>query len=404
MPGNSSGSEKGEYYNLRKTLTDKENEETVRKNEETLGVDDLRESLSDTNYELASLKYALDEAAIVAITDTKGTITYVNSKFCEISKYPPEELIGQNHRLINSGHHPIEFFQEMYKVIGKGNVWKNQIKNRAKDGSYYWVDTTIVPLKNKSGKVSKYLAIRFDITAQKNTEEQLRDTLQELKNSNRELESFAHIVSHDLREPLRMISSYSTLLERRYKNRLNEEALKFLKFITEGTGRMQQLISGLQSYSSATVKSGALEITDTNALISEVLQDLKLVLEESHVRVITEELPTIKADPVQIRQLFQNLISNAIKYHSDRNPAVYISAEKTKQEVIFTVRDNGIGIEPADHERIFMIFQRSGEFRKYPGAGIGLAICKRIVERHGGKIWVKSHKNEGTAFFFTIPS
>ncbi|MDP4174829.1 MAG: ATP-binding protein [Bacteroidota bacterium] len=364
---------------------------------------ELKNSLSDTAFELTSIKYALDEAAIVAITDIKGTITYVNKKFCEISKYSSDELIGQNHRIINSGYHPKEFFQQMYRTIGKGNVWRGQIRNKAKDGTLYWVDTTIVPLKDRAGKPTKYLAIRFDISEQKKTEEILNQTLTKLENSNKELEQFAYIASHDLREPLRMVTSYAQLIARRYREKLDDEAEVFIKYLVDGTNRMQMLIDGLLLYSRTTSKKNTLKQTDLNVVLQEVLDDLKISIEEKHAEIKQGTLPNILADPIQIRQLFQNLISNAIKYNKSQTPIVEISSQESLTDWCFSVKDNGIGIEQDQFDRIFKIFQRLHRQEEFPGTGIGLAVCKKIIERHEGRIWIESYPGKGSVFYFTIP-
>lgn len=371
-------------------------------NENLTGFSELKESLSDTSYELVSLKFALDEAAIVAITDIKGTITYINKKFCEISKYSPEELIGQNHRIINSGFHPKEFFRDMYRTIANGRVWKGQIKNRAKDGSYYWVDTTIVPLTNREGKLSKYLAIRFDITAQKRIEEELVKALLDVEQSNSELEQFAYIASHDLQEPLRMIGSYSQLLTRRYEGKLDAKADQYINYITEGVQRMQTLIKDLLHYSRTATSKEDMQPVDLNIVMTEVLTDLKVAIETSHADIKVSPLPSLKANHTQVRQLFQNLIGNAIKFRGDESPVIEVSVQEESEVWQFSIKDNGIGIDPEFSEKIFMLFQRLNDREKYPGTGIGLAVCKKIVERHGGKIWIESEAGKGTTFFFTM--
>lgn len=371
-------------------------------NDNLTGFNELKESLSDTSYELVSLKFALDEAAIVAITDIKGTITYINKKFCEISKYSPEELIGQNHRIINSGFHPKEFFRDMYRTIANGRVWKGQIKNRAKDGSFYWVDTTIVPLTNREGKLSKYLAIRFDITAQKRIEEELVKALLDVEQSNSELEQFAYIASHDLQEPLRMIGSYSQLLTRRYEGKLDAKADQYINYITEGVQRMQTLIKDLLHYSRTATSKEDMQPVDLNIVMTEVLTDLKVAIETSHADIKVSPLPSLKANHTQVRQLFQNLIGNAIKFRGDESPVIEVSVQEESEVWQFSIKDNGIGIDPEFSEKIFMLFQRLNDREKYPGTGIGLAVCKKIVERHGGKIWIESEAGKGTTFFFTM--
>ncbi|MGE5400589.1 MAG: sensor histidine kinase [Ignavibacteriales bacterium] len=382
----------------------------IKGNQDIVGLNTLRDSLSDTAFELSSMKFALDEAAIVAITDTKGTITYVNKKFCEISKYNEEELIGQNHRIINSGFHSKDFFKEMYRVIANGQVWRNQIRNRAKDGSIYWVDTTIVPLTNREGKLTKYLAIRFDITGQKTTEERLRNdeeklnnTLKELERSNNELEQFAYIASHDMHEPLRMIGSFAKLLRQRYKDKLDDRAEEYIDFINEGVKRMQNLIEDLLRYSRVTTRGKSLEAVNSMDVVNTVLENLQLTIRETGARIHTCKLPVVKGDDIQLMQLFQNLLSNAIKFSTPGVPEIEVCAHQKDSEWVFFVKDNGIGLDPEYRDSIFVLFQRLNDREDYPGTGIGLAVCKKIVERHGGRIWVESESGKGSIFYFTLP-
>ncbi|MGE5379228.1 MAG: sensor histidine kinase, partial [Candidatus Aminicenantes bacterium] len=327
---------------------------------------------------------------------------YIKKQFCEISQYSPDELIGQNHRIINSGFHPKEFFRNMYRTIASGRVWKGQIKNRAKDGSFYWVDTTIVPLTNREGKLSKYLAIRFDITPQKQIEEEMIKALLDVEQSNSELEQFAYIASHDLQEPLRMIASYSQLLTRRYEGKLDSKADQYINYITEGVQRMQTLIMDLLHYSRTATSKEDLKPVDLNIVMTEVLTDLKVAVETSHADIRVSPLPALMANHTQIRQLFQNLIGNAIKFRGDEIPVIEVGALEEAERWLFSIKDNGIGIDQEYSEKVFMLFQRLNDREKYPGTGIGLAVCKKIVERHGGKIWIESEAGKGTTFFFTI--
>ncbi|MGE5497952.1 MAG: PAS domain S-box protein [Syntrophothermus sp.] len=829
--------------------------ERLRAAEQEIGITELRESLSGTKYELSNLKFSLDEAAIIAVTDVKGTITYANKKFCELSKYTAEELIGQNHRIINSNYHPKEFFKEMYRTICSGRTWKGQIKNRAKDGSYYWVDTTIVPLRDTNGQLVKFLSIRFDITAQKLLEEKLRrdkeryeaiieiseafaavttvndttilqiarklsevlggaiiirliseedkslkvlalyhkdekirrimseklsgisfpmdkgiygdviktgksvlftaaenteiikeadpalldlfkklnitsavlvplvvmsrvigvvslthfvpgesyteedqiylqniarkialgisnaelykqnqteierrkkteeelldykhrysalfnnktmcivhcriitneqgepvdfvtlqvndayesitgfkkedvegkrilelvpnirsfpfdyignfgnvalnggelncevlsqitkrwysyyvyspkrgeftlifldvterkeleislselkenlleaqklaklgsyqiyvqsgkmlwtnelfhilglehlkeapdleklkkmihpddldktvkkiqriienkvtehdeyrivlkdnsikyihtvchptvndsgevemitgtvmditerklaelesrKTFEELKRSNKELEQFAYVASHDLQEPLRMVSNYVKLLSEKYGDKLDEKAKGFIHFAVDGASRMNRLIKDLLMFSRLTTQANPFEQVDLNLVLSEIFQDLKLLISERKVNIIFNQLPAVFADKVQMWQLFKNLILNGIKFNVSERPEIQIKAKRNGKQWLFSITDNGIGIEKEYFDRIFMIFQRLHEREKYPGTGIGLAICQKIVERHGGLIWVESETGKGSTFHFTLP-
>ncbi|MEO0073913.1 MAG: ATP-binding protein [candidate division WOR-3 bacterium] len=227
---------------------------------------------------------------------------------------------------------------------------------------------------------------------------------QELKRSNQELEHFAYIASHDLQEPLRMVSSFTQLLARRYRGKLDREADEFISYAVDGASRMQRLINDLLQYSRVGTRGRKPEPTDTEQVLSRALANLKLALEDSKAEVTHEPLPKVMADSQQLEQLFQNLIGNAVKFRGDEPPKVHIRAERSNGAWMFSVKDNGIGIDPGQQERIFQIFQRGHTRREYPGTGIGLAVCKRIVERHGGRIWVESEPGRGADFRFTLPA
>jgi light-regulated signal transduction histidine kinase (bacteriophytochrome) len=229
--------------------------------------------------------------------------------------------------------------------------------------------------------------------------------LSELRRSNDELQQFAYAASHDLQEPLRAVAGYTSLLNRRYANSLDESAKKYIKGACDGAQRMQTLINDLLNFARVETRAKQFTDTDTNEVVALVLRDLKTSIEESHAKVDCLPLPQVLADPTQLAQVFQNLISNAVKFKSDRDPAIEISSKTLEgsNKVQFCVRDNGIGISPKDSKRIFEMFQRLHSSTEYPGTGIGLAICKRIVDRHGGELWVQSEPGQGSAFYFTIP-
>jgi signal transduction histidine kinase len=237
----------------------------------------------------------------------------------------------------------------------------------------------------------------------RHTAQQLAQRTEEVERSNKDLQQFAYVASHDLQEPLRMVSSYVQLLKRRFKGRLDADADDFIAFAVDGATRMQQMIQDLLSYSRVNTHGNPPSPTHVEEVLGQVFNNLRLAIEESGARITHESLPVVAADGTQLVQLFQNLIANAIKFCSTLPPQIHVSAEKKDPYWVFSVRDNGIGLDPDFTDRIFTIFQRLHTHKDYPGTGIGLAICKRIVERHGGSIWVKSEPGVGSTFYFTLP-
>lgn len=271
------------------------------------------------------------------------------------------------------------------------------------DGSLHDLASRGKLYRNSEGKPVLILGVCMDVTERKLAERNLKSAVAELERSNKELEQFAYVASHDLQEPLRMVSSYTQLLARRYANRLDADANDFIGFAVDGAKRMQQLIEDLLEFSRVGTRGRAFEAVDSNVPLNQALENLHLRLQETGAIVQRGELPAIWADAPQLVQLFQNLISNAIKFRNPAVPVIKINAREHPGEWVFSVEDNGIGIAPEYFERIFVIFQRVHARAEYPGTGIGLAICKRIVERHGGRIWVESQPGIGSTFYFTIP-
>lgn len=243
-----------------------------------------------------------------------------------------------------------------------------------------------------------------DVTERKRAEVALAEAAAELRRSNAELEQFAYVASHDLQEPLRMVGSYCQLLQRRYAGRLDADADEFIGYAVDGATRMQQLINDLLTYSRVGRGDRPKQPVDCGAVVEAVLQDLRMAIDEQGAKLCVGPLPTVTGDATQLRQLFQNLVNNAIKFRGAEPPRVEIAAERTGGDWLFSVRDNGIGIDPAYAERIFLIFQRLHAREEYPGTGIGLAVCKKIVEGHGGRIRVESDGAHGSTFLFTLPA
>ena len=242
-----------------------------------------------------------------------------------------------------------------------------------------------------------------DITERKKAEELLKLKLEELSRSNAELEQFAYVSSHDLQEPLRMITSYLQLLQRRYQGNLDDKADKYINYAVDGALRLQNLINDHLELSRVTTGAKELKPTDCEFVLNQVLSNLDLYIKQNKAAISHDPLPEVIADNTQMAQVFQNLIANGIKFHSEAAPKIHISAEKKAKEWLFSVQDNGIGIDPQYSGKIFEVFKRLNKKEEYPGTGIGLAICKKIVERHGGRIWVESELGKGSTFYFTLP-
>ncbi len=351
--------------------------------------------------ELLEFKAALDTHALVAITDATGRITYVNDKFCAVAQWSREELIGRDHRIINSGHHPKSFFADLWATIAAGGVWRGELKDRAKDGSTYWTDTTIVPLLGSHGGPNHYIAMRTEITQRKLLEEHNTQMVAELLAANRELSEFAYVVSHDLKAPLRGISSLANWLVSDYADRLGAEGCEHLNLISSRVKRLSGLIDAILTYSRAGRSGG--ERTPV-ALEPLVRNTIDLLSPPAHIAVtIDGPLPSVTIDAVKIQQVFQNLLSNAIDFMDKPDGRVAVACTHQADDWHFSVTDNGPGIPAKHFDRIFQLFQTLASRDERERTGVGLALVKKIVELEGGRVWVESTLGQGTAFHFTLP-
>jgi PAS domain S-box-containing protein len=290
--------------------------------------------------------------------------------------------------------------QESLKTGQFASEWRIR---RRDDGAIRWVDARAKVFFDQSGQPSRMLGINVDITERKQAEKELAMRAEELARSNADLQQFAYVASHDLQEPLRMVASYTQLLGKRYRGKLDADADDFIAFAVDGAHRMQVLINDLLAYSRVGTRGKEFAFTNCQSVLETVLVSLKIAIEEAHAVISHDPLPTIPVDQTQMSQVFQNLIGNALKFHGPEPVRIHVSAQQEAGEWRFSVRDNGIGIDPHDADRIFVIFQRLHAGHEYPGTGIGLAITKKIVERHGGRIWVVSEPGKGSTFTFTIP-
>jgi len=273
-----------------------------------------------------------------------------------------------------------------------------------KEGKRIIVSMTISPVIDPAGHVVSAAAIAHDVTQHKFAEEALARQAEALSQSNAELEQFAYVASHDLQEPLRTIASFAQLLQKRYRSKLDANADEFIEFIVNGAARMQGLINDLLIYSRVGRKGKEPAATDCSAVLDGAIRNLQMAIAESGAQITYDALPTIKCDGAQIMQLFQNLLGNSIKFRGGQRPRIHVGVERRLPEWVFSVKDNGIGIDPQFSGRVFEIFQRLHTRDEYPGSGIGLAIAKKIVTRHGGRIWFESQPHHGATFFFTLPA
>ena len=379
-------------------------EELQASNEELLTT---TEELRATNEKL-ELAGAYNRSLIESSVDPlvtigpNGKITDVNNSTETVTGYSRDELIGTD--FSDYFTEPEKAREGYKKVFQEGFVRNYELEIKHKDGQLTPVVYNASVYKDEDGKINGVFAAARDITERKKSEEMLRLNLNELARSNAELEQFAYVSSHDLQEPLRMIGSYLQLLERRYKGQLDDKADKYIHFAVDGAARMQNLINDLLAFSRVTTRAKEFEITDVESIYNQVLINLEVSIKESSAIITHDPLPKVMADDTQLIQVFQNLISNAIKFRGEENPKIHIAAERKNKRWLFSVRDNGIGIDSKHKDRIFEVFKRLHKRRDYPGTGIGLSIVKKIIERHGGHIWVESELGKGSIFYFTLPS
>ncbi|MCD4845001.1 MAG: PocR ligand-binding domain-containing protein [Methanosarcinales archaeon] len=353
-----------------------------------------------------------DAYLVSAVTDGSFALTACRN-FKEIQDAAVPIFIGDNRvatwgigqRLISDL--PEEKIRSYAEEIGADPDELAAAGNKLEPGSKELFEVAVSFLESVANNISllglQNIQQSREIVKRERAEVKLKETVADLKRSNSELEQFAYVASHDLQEPLRMISSYVQLLQRRYKDRLDTDADDFIGYAVDGANRMQMLINDLLIFSRVGTRGKPFEPTDCEAVLGKVLTNLEVSIKESSAEITHDALPTVMADGSQLILLLQNLIRNAIKFHSEKLPRIHVSAKRSESEYIFSVADNGIGIEAEFYDRIFVIFQRLHGRDEYSGTGIGLAVCRKIVERHGGRIWVESESGKGTTFFFTMP-
>ncbi|WP_431061633.1 PAS domain-containing sensor histidine kinase [Methanobacterium sp.] len=341
---------------------------------------------------------------IINRIDKEFKTVYINPAIIEISDKTPEHFIGKN---IDKLGIPEEFTvplkEKTIKAFNTREILEFETEMPTVKGlkTFY---TYLTPEFDENGEVNTVFTVSHDITELKQAENHLKEIIQELERSNAELQSFAYITSHDLQEPLRTIASFAQLLQRRYKGQLDSNADEFIDYMVNGSIRMKDMIQGLLDYSRVGTQGGEYSEFNSEVAVSNALSNLRSAIEECHAEVTYNNLPTIIADKDQITRVFQNLLGNALKFRKKGiKPEIHISAQKTDNEYVFSVNDNGIGLEEQYSVKIFEVFKRLHSIGEYQGGGIGLAIVKRIIETHGGRIWLESSLGKGSTFYFTIP-
>lgn len=365
-----------------------------------------------STWDIVKLKRAQEESVFKAklldassdsifLVDAQGRIVFVNEAAYRSRGYQREEMLGMTLDTLDLPEYASLVPTRMQRIFEAGeHVFESA--HRRKDGSILPVEIHAQCLLVKGERL--ILSSARDISERRQGEETLRNYAISLEKSNKELEHFAYVASHDLQEPLRKIGSFTELLARKYQDRLDDKAGTYINYIVDGAHRMQILINDLLTYSRVTTKGKEFAAVDCNQLLSRVQQDLGLVIQESGATIKVEEMPSVMADDVQLGQVFQNLIANAIKYRDlAQPPEIRITVGRSATDWVFSVQDNGIGIDPQHFERVFQLFQRLHTREEYSGTGIGLALCQRIIERHGGHIWVDSTPGQGSTFSFSIP-
>lgn len=409
-----------------------------------LQFDNMRKSVLETNLnlnrivrertkELSDMTNALDATAIVAVTDKDGTITKVNRKFVEISKYFEEELIGQNHRILKSGYHSVEFFENMWKTITSGQIFEGEIKNKAKDGSYYWVKTTIVPFLDENGRPKQYIAIHNDITNLKNIEERLHEALErdranteiirkqveELQKTNLELrrkdklkDEFLSMASHELKTPLTPIIGWcGALKSNKILGAITSSQRSAVEIIEKNAIKLEKMISDMLDVQKIELNEMKFSINEVNVgkLFKNVEKDFQFMMGEKNIqfKISANANLLLRSDEARIMQVLSALLYNSVDFVPKRGGKIEVTATESddSKNIIFCVRDNGPGIPKDKQEFLFKKFYQvdTSLTRKHGGTGLGLAISKGIVTGLGGTIWVETEEGKGSSFYFSLP-
>ncbi len=362
-----------------------------------------------------SLRKVSDEAAAyfrmlvehvpigISQTDVNGRVVFINTEFCRLWHRSADELLGKlTADIVPPAHR--DKTRDDEQAVATQRISVERIESIVRDDGEQFLKVIRTPITDSHGELLGVHSVWLDVSELKHAEQTLSRYAENLERSNVDLKQFAYVASHDLQEPLRAVSSYCQLLEKHYVEVLDVRGLRWFQFVARGAQRMQMLVQDLLVYARIDNRAAEWEMVSSRTSCMKAVENLQPRLKEAGATILVGDMPTVLADGSQLELLFQNLIGNAVKFRRpDVPPEVYVSARRIKEGWRFTVRDNGIGIKPEFQDRVFDIFQRLHSHDQYPGTGIGLAICKRIVERYNGRIWVRSHPGEGSKFYFVLP-
>ncbi len=366
--------------------------------------------------QLMLLSRAVEQSpASIVITDVRGNIEYVNEKFVRLTGYSREEAVGQNPRILKSGERPREEYAAMWSTILSGGEWRGEFHNKKKNGELYWEYASISAVRDKEGTVQHFLAVKEDITARRSAEAEIRrlneeleqrvqGRTEELRRANSELEAFSYSVSHDLKAPLRVITGFADMLNRDLAGTITGKQRQHLQSIMKSAEQMNQLITSLLTFSRIVRQVPQLVLVDAEQLVHAVVEEQRLSPGAGAPFVEIHPMPSVTADPVLLRQVFANLISNAFKFtRTVENPRIEIGGSVQQDHSLFFVRDNGVGFPSSKSGRLFQVFQRLHGQAEFEGTGIGLANVRKIIERHGGRVWAEGEEGKGATFYLSLP-
>jgi PAS domain S-box-containing protein len=368
-------------------------------------------TLAEKGFRMAEARYRtlvelLPAITFMAVFDEGLSEVYVSPQIENLLGYTQAEWLA-NPVLWYQRLHPDDrerWNVEFARTVASGEPFRSTYRFLARDGHVVWIHGEARIVRNEHGIPMFIHGMGFDVTKMKEAEERVVEYAERLKQTNRELEQFAYVASHDLQEPLRTINSFSEIVAADYADKLDPIAVKYLDRVVQAGHRMKVLIQALLEFSRVGRGEESREPVSLDSVVNDAIANLNAAIQESKARVTSDRLPTLPVSRTHMLVLFQNLIGNAIKFRAQEPPRVHISALRTGDFWLFSVRDNGLGIDPKFHEKIFVIFQRLHTREQYPGTGIGLSMCKKIVDLHGGRIWVESEPGEGSSFKFTLPA